>query len=265
MSGEHSIEKTGSGEVSVLKRVAAILELMSETSPSVSVADVENELRVSSATAYRYLGDLCEIGLLHRVSGVYTPGPKVLELEYLIRKFDPILGVASELMTELSAKTECHVLLSRVYGPRLVNVFYAKAAGLPDIPFIPGRRLPIFRGSQSRVVLAWMDRRRLRKLYDAHPHDPWRNKIGDSWDRFIAANTKVRKAGHYISRDELAEDTTGVAAAVFDEVGEPIGALALTFRSSAPPWMGEDLLVSIATKNAQLITERIAEASKKRS
>ncbi|WP_157645726.1 hypothetical protein [Burkholderia ubonensis] len=32
----------------------------------------------------------------------------------------------------------------------------AKAPSLPDIPFIPGRRLPVFRGSQSRAVLLWM-------------------------------------------------------------------------------------------------------------
>ncbi|WP_157638728.1 hypothetical protein [Burkholderia ubonensis] len=34
--------------------------------------------------------------------------------------------------------------------------FHAKAPSLADIPFIPGRRLPVFRGSRSRAVLLWM-------------------------------------------------------------------------------------------------------------
>ncbi len=242
----------------MLKRVGVILDLMTEDASSITVTDVEAALQVSPATAYRYLSELCEIGLLHRVSGVYAPGPKVLELEYLIRKFDPILRVTGELMTELSAKTGCHVLLSRLYGQGLVNVFYAKAPALPDIPFIPGRRLPVFRGSQSRAVLPWMDRRKLKRIFEAHPDDPWRNKIGETWEQFAAANSAVKRAGYYISRNELAEETVGIAAPVFDETGEPLGALTLTFRSSDPPWMGEELLIGIVVKNAGLISQRVA-------
>jgi len=255
-------EKSAGGDSSVLKRVSAIFNLISESQPAITVADVEAALQVSSATAYRYLGDLCDIGLLHRVSGRYAPGPKILEFEYLIRKFDPILGAAKDLMSQLSEKTECHVLLSRLYGHRLVNIFYAKAPGLPDIPFIPGRRLPVFHGSQSRIVLSFLDRRKLRKIFDSYPEDPWRAKIGDTWETFVATLNKDRRAGYYISRNELAEDTTGVAAPVFDETGDPIGALTLTFASSAPPWMGEQMIVDVAMQNARIISQRILESTR---
>ncbi|HQQ69410.1 MAG TPA: IclR family transcriptional regulator C-terminal domain-containing protein [Alicycliphilus sp.] len=258
MVSRPSSTKSASGEASVLKRVATILDLMTEEASSITVSDVEAALQVSPATAYRYLSELCDAGLLHRVSGTYSPGPKVLELEYLIRKFDPILRVTGELMTELSANTGCHVLLSRLYGQGLVNVFYAKAPALPDIPFIPGRRLPFFRGSQSRAVLPWMDRRKLKRIYEMHPDDPWRNRIGETWEQFAAANTAVKRAGYYISRNELAEGATGIAAPVFDEANEPIGALTLTYSSSKPPWMGEELLIGIVTKNAELVSQRVA-------
>ena len=65
-------------ETSVLKRVAEILNLFSESSPTISLADVEAVLQVSQATAYRYLHDLHEIGLLSRISGRYAPGPTVM-------------------------------------------------------------------------------------------------------------------------------------------------------------------------------------------
>jgi DNA-binding IclR family transcriptional regulator len=250
--------KSSAGEASVLKRVAAILELMTEDAPSTTVGDVEAALQVSPATAYRYLSELCEIGLLHRVSGVYAPGPKVLELGYLINTFDPMLQKTGELMAELSTRTGCHVLLSRLYGESLVNVFYVKAPALADIPFIPGRRLPLFRGSQSRAVLPWIERRKLKKIYEAHPDDPWRNTIGETWPLFNAANAAVKRAGYYISRSELAEGVTGIAAPVFDESGEPLGALTLTFDSATPPWMGEELLIGIVTQNAELISQRIS-------
>jgi DNA-binding IclR family transcriptional regulator len=254
---------TPTSDISVLKRVAAILELMTEDRPYLKVEDVSARLQVSAATAYRYVADLCEMGLLHRISGAYAPGPKVLELDYLIRRFDPMLQVSASTVTELSRQTHCHVLLSRLYGLSMVNVFYAKAEGLPDIPFIPGRRLPIFQGSPSRVVLAHMDRRRLRRVFDANESDPWRAKIGATWEEFVAANQQVRKAGCYVSRNELAPDTTGVAVPIFDDTGDAIGALAMTFASSAPPWLGEDMIVQLATQHARTISREIALLSAK--
>lgn len=261
-TGMHLSKKSSNpdvgGDASVLKRAAIILELLSETRPSITAIDVETALNVSSATAYRYLSDLCEMGLLHRLSGVYAPGPKILELEYLIRAFDPILAVSKELMLELAAKSGCHVLLSRLYGQRLVNIFYAKAGELPDIPFVPGRPLPIFRGSQSRIVLAYIERRKIRRLYEAHPTDEWRTKMGSDWESFKTTLNHDRRAGYYVSRDELAPDTTGIAAPVFDEAGDPIGALSMTFASSSPPWVGEQFLINLVIQSAKTISDRIS-------
>ena len=111
-------------EPSVLKRMAGILGLFSEDRSAITVDEVGQAIGVSPATAYRYVGELCDIGLLSRVSGQYVPGPKIIELEYLIRSFDPIIKAGEELMTALADMTGCHVLLSNIYGERIVNVFH---------------------------------------------------------------------------------------------------------------------------------------------
>lgn len=250
------------GEVSVLKRVGAILNLLTEESPSLTLDGVVSALGVSAPTAYRYLADLCEMGLLHRMSGVYTPGPKILELDYLSRKFDPVLNVSGATMIDLCGITKCHVVLARLYGHASVNVFYAKSAALPDIPFIPGRRLPIFQGSPSRVLLAHLDRRQQRRIFDAYANNPWRDRIGSTWEKFASANAEVRRMGYYVSREELAPNITGVAAPVLDESGEPFGALALTFASATPPAMGEKMIIQLAKQYAQYIAEQIIESAR---
>src|SRR5919202_6771886 len=113
-------------EPSVLKRTAGILNLFSEERPAITVDEVGEAIGVSPATAYRYVGELCGIGLLSRVSGRYVLGPKIIELEYLIRSYDPVIKAGEEIMTGLANMTGCHVLLCNIYNETIVNVFHAE-------------------------------------------------------------------------------------------------------------------------------------------
>lgn len=248
------------GEGSVLKRVGAILNLFSESNPSIGINDVDAVLGVSAATAYRYLADLFEIGMLSKVSGRYMPGPKILELEYLIRKFDPILGVSKDLMADLSASSGCHVLLARMYGESLVEIYYVRGEGMPELNFVTGRKMPLFRGSQARVVLAFLNRRKLKRIYELESDNPDRDAIGADWETFNETLNKTRRRGYYISRNELDDDVTGIAAPVFDEKGDVIGSLVFAFSSSNPPWPGETAIAEVTVNTAKSITERIAVA-----
>ena len=69
-----------------------ILDLFMEGRISVHVDDVVKMLASSKATAYRYLGFLCDAGLLSPTSGgTYVLGPRIIELDRLMRISDPLL------------------------------------------------------------------------------------------------------------------------------------------------------------------------------
>jgi DNA-binding IclR family transcriptional regulator len=257
MTSGSSGSKT-TNEVSVLKRMASILNLFSEGRPAITVEEVEEAIGVSPATAYRYVGELCGIGLLSRVSGHYVLGPKIIELEFLIRSYDPVLKAGEEIMTGLADMTGCHVLLCNIYGEKITNVFHAEGKHPMKVTFTKGKPMPLFRGSQSRVILASMDRRKLRRIYDKNIGNSDLAEIGEDWTSFSTALQRVRRQGYYISRKELDPDTTGIAAPVFNESGEVLGSLVLTFSSSRTPWLNETALVQIVIENAREISRRIA-------
>jgi DNA-binding IclR family transcriptional regulator len=223
-----SVSKTAN-EASVLKRMGSILNLFSDGRPAITVDEVGEAIGVSPATAYRYVGELCGIGLLSRVSGRYVLGPKIIELEYLIRSYDPVIKAGEEIMTGLADMTGCHVLLCNIYDETIVNVFHVEGKSSLQITFTKGKQMPLFRGSQARVILASLDRRKLRRLYDKYLGDPDLVKIGEDWPSFSAALQRVRRQGYYISRGELDPDTTGIAAPVFNENNEVLGSLVLNF------------------------------------
>ena len=246
-----------SADASVTGRLANLFGLFSERTPVVSIEAIIQGLRISQATAYRYVRDLCDAGLLAKVPGGFLPGPKIIELEYLISRYDPILKAGEDLMQGLSAMTGCDVLLCNVYGDVLVNVYHLPGSRDLGLTFGKGKRMPLFRGSQARAALASMTPRRLRRVFDRHSADADLQRIGATWPEFVEAMRKVRRAGHYISRGELHPEVTGIAAPVFDEDNEVLGSLVLAFATAAPPWTNEQALAQLVMQNAAEISARI--------
>jgi DNA-binding IclR family transcriptional regulator len=246
--------KTPQGEVTVLGRIGEIIGLFSEDRPSITLEMVQQHLGASGATTYRYLTGLTELGLLSRYSGRYWIGPKVMELEYLMQNYDPILVPAADVMRNLASKIRCHVLLCRVFGSQIVQVFHARSPSAPDLNFVPGRKLPLFRGSQSRIILAFLERRRLMRIFKQHEGDRDRDRVGAEWKAFSKALARNRKDGYYVSREELDVGTIGIAAPVFDSNEEILGSLVVAYRLENPPALGEAEMISMVVSTAKHIS-----------
>ena len=244
-------------EASVVRRVSDVLNLFSDERPRIDLKDAEQVLNLSRATAYRYLREMHEVGLLSRVSGKYMPGPKMIELEFIISRYDPLLVAAKGPMQSLSQKAGCDVLLGRLYDIRVINVASVLTSKSAELNFPPGRTVPLFRGSEARVVLAAMDRRMRRRVFDLGEGDPSRDKIGKDWKSFNSTLQRNRKDGFYVSRGELDDGVIGIAAPIFDEEASVIGSIVLTVRRERPVDMPEKGLVEAVTSAAAEITARV--------
>ena len=248
-------------EPSVLGRLGVLLGVFGLSRPYLTVTDVAELLKVSDATAYRYLGELCQIGLLAKHVNGYSLGPKIIELEYIIRQFDPVLGKEEETFRTLARSSGCHVLFCNYYGDTIVNVHHEKTEQPLPLTFTKGRSMPLFRGSQARILLAYMERRRLKKLFDSHCEDDDVRRIGLDWKAFNSEMRKVRSEGYYISREELDQTVTGIAVPVFEEQ-RILGSLVLAFSSAIPPVLPENVLIAMARVTADAMTKRIASQQK---
>ena len=250
---------------SVISRVMSILNLFHERKPWITIEEIATALGVSAASAYRYASELTQGGLLSRTSGRYRLGPKIIELEYLIREYDPIIQAAHGLMHGLAELTGCSALLCNVYDGAVVNVAHIAGRRPLKLTYTKGLPMPLFRGSQAHIVLACMDRRKLKRLYEASVKDPALAAdvaaIGADWRSFARKLKEIRALGYYISRSELDEGVTGIAAPVFGENQEIAGALVLSFDSAAPPTMSEETLVGLVVHGANEITRRIEQIS----
>ncbi|MBL0422911.1 IclR family transcriptional regulator [Ramlibacter sp. AW1] len=241
-----------------LTKAVSVLDAFSDGSPVLSAEQICARGGYATATGYRYIRDMCEAGLLVRLPQGYAPGPRIIEWDYMIRANDPLLRNSHDLVSRLVADTGLELLLSQLYGDRIVNVYYEHSASNEPLELGRGRVMPLFRGSTSRVILAEMPQRQLRRLYEAHKDDADLQAIGDSWKSFSRALDEVREQGHVVSTGQLHPDKTGISAPVFGVQNHILGSLTLIGSTSRFGALREDYVVACVKDAAQEITRRIA-------
>jgi len=244
--------------MSRLGRVLKILDAFADGSSVLTAEQICAQTGYALATGYRYLRELCDAGLMVRLPHGYAPGPRIIEWDYMVRSNDPLLAQSREVINQLVADTGLELLLSQLYGDRVVNVHYEHSSQNPVLVFGRGRVMPLFRGSTSRVILASMPTRRLRRLFETHRDSPDLQRIGADWKSFARSLAQVRKLGYAVSRGELHPTKVGIAAPIFGERSSVLGSLTLIGSGSLLEVFREDYISQRVVEGAREITRRLS-------
>lgn len=212
---------------SSLVRMLAILDRFTLERFEWTVDELSEATGYTASSTYRYVRALGKAGLLARLpGGTYVIGAKIIELETLTRRVDPVATTAQPLLQELARQTGCACLLSSVYGDHLINVAHEPGLEAIDVTYVRGEPLPWFRGAPGTAVLAFMGSARVRRLFD-------RSEAGssadaaDTWKAFRARLKAIRNAGFCVSDGELQADLVGFGVPVLPEDDDPIGSISL--------------------------------------
>jgi DNA-binding IclR family transcriptional regulator len=173
---------------------------------------IAEELKYTLPTVYRYLQQLMKARLIRRVQGGYIHlGGRIIEFDYQMRLADPVLTGAQKVMRALAQQTGCDVMLAGIVGDRFITIHHEPGTE----GFVPsygrGRRLPYFRSSLSKALLAAMPRSLLRRFYEQNADEAARAKFGRSWDEFLANVKKIHRDGHSVSIGEVDPGLVGVS------------------------------------------------------
>ena len=83
--------------------------------------------------------------------------------------------------------------------------------------------MPIMRGATSKIILAYMGSRALRRLYERLRIDIARANLGGSWEEFRSNMASLRRAGYCIARGEVDPGRLAVAAPILNANREVAG------------------------------------------
>src|SRR5215470_11653675 len=195
-----------------LERVLAVLEVFSEERLEWTPEDLMRELGYSRPTLYRYLKILKDAGFLMsaRNSSV-TLGPKVVEMDYLTRRSDPLVLLGVPQLKELTAAHSCTAMVLRWYGNKILCVASESSTKNPISSYPRGRPMPLIE----------------RNLADLRAVG-----LGDTADDVLKSLRKVRKTGFCVAYGEVTPGAVGIAAPVVDDRDYPIASVCVTIAGN---------------------------------
>ncbi len=210
-------------------RSISLLRLFTLDRPVWTVEAAADALQVSPSSAYRYFAVLMDAGLLTTVSnGQYVLGPAIIQFDRQIQLTDPLLQWAKPVMGRIAAFAPAGsaVLLCRLFQDTVLCIHQvADPATQNAVSYERGRPMPLFRGATSKIMLAHLSWRELRRLYDGHRTEIGVAGLGETWEAFRTERAKLRKAGHVVSHAEVDPDRIGVAAPILDPAKRLLGSL----------------------------------------
>jgi DNA-binding IclR family transcriptional regulator len=242
-----------------LRRMLDVLDLFAQDHPVIDIEYICETLGYTSASTYRYVKELVNVGLLVRIPSGYTLGPRIIELNRQMTEYDPILASSRDLITGLSDETGLNVLVSELYGATVINIYHHPGREFLPLSYGRGRPMDLFRSATARVILAYLLPRQLKRLFDQSATDSTLNQDGATWKEFSRLMLAIRKQGYCISVGELEPDKAGLATPIFDEKKRVLGSITLVGSIERFRAFKEDYLANLMIFAAKEITRRIAD------
>ncbi|MCW5653030.1 IclR family transcriptional regulator [Hydrogenophaga sp.] len=213
---------------SSLDRLLRVIDLFTPDRPQWTADEIGQVMGVSRATQYRYIKALTSSGLLASAGagdGGYRLGPRFVVLDRQIRLSDPLLQLGPPVMARASRKLGAAQLLCTYFGDQVLCIHQESVDPAIHSSMERGRPFPLFRGSPSRAILAWLPDSQLRSLMLAHAQEIHAAGLGANWNEFKQKVRAIRADGHYIGRGEIDEDLMGVGVPILRDDGDVVGSL----------------------------------------
>jgi len=222
-------------------RVLAILDLFSEDRLVWTPQAMMAATGYTRPTLYRYLKTLRAAGFLAPVpGGGFAIGPRVVELDFLMRKSDRLIAGAEAELHDLAARFPGTAFLAEWYGERLLCVASSSRDIAARTSYPRGRPMPLARGAASRAIIAHLPKRQQQRFLD---HE--------------ADLRQVRRDGVAVAHGEVTRGIVGTAAPVLDEGGRPLASLCVSMEAEdyariVPADLAEAIIAAAAQIMARL-------------
>lgn len=216
-------------ETNSLERMLGILNVFDERHPEWTPDELIGRLGYSRPTLYRYLRTLKDAGLVVSINQAnYMLGPKIVEMDFLLRKADPLVLEGQPLIEELAARYPGTAFLSRWYRDRVLCVASVRTSEEAVSSYPRGRPMPVGKGATSHAILAFLPRRQAVPLIDSRLEVFREIGFGGDREAVLQRFRAIRRDGFCIARGQVTPGVVGTAAPVFDSGAAPIASLCLT-------------------------------------
>lgn len=256
-------EPQPTGGSSSVSRMLDILDLFTLNTTVIQVETVGEMLKVGRSTCYRYLQELCDSGLLlQQGKGRYTLGPRVIELERMLQRSDPLLNAGKAIMDRMQNICDNRaLLLCALYKDKVLCTYQTGASFIrhqdKDMPIFRdrGSAFPLFQGAGSQAILAYLAPHQIRALYLARQDEIANVGLAKNWSEFRALLTSIRKQGFVATVGKRNPKVLALGIPIISLSEQVIGSLLLLCQNTEQERQAVMDLVPLLQNKAREISE----------
>jgi DNA-binding IclR family transcriptional regulator len=248
--------------MSTSDKVLSILGLFSLERSEWTVEQAAQAIGQPVSTTYRHFAVLAKAGLIDSFrAGRYVLGPAAIQLDWLIRQTDPLLGAAQPAMKFLPGAVDrpVVVLLCRFYRDQVMCIDQSSAGNPTFAPsYQRGRPMPLARGAASKIILATLSDRAKKSLQARHGKEFAAAGLGSNWGELRASLGAIRDAGVSVTQGEVDQGLIGIAAPILIADGNPLGSISYVIANDRANQQTLDQLTRMLKSAAAQIAASLA-------
>lgn len=222
-------------QIQVLDRALAVLEVLSQEGPDLSLAEISEKVKLHKSTAHRLMMVMERYKLIEKnsTSGRYRLGLKLFEL-------------GTKAVSQLDLRERAHPYLERVVlesgetvhlcildDAEVVYMDKVEPARSVRMASSVGRRNPAYCTAVGKAIMAHLPVAQVEAIVRKQGLRPLTKNTITSLAELKAELAKIRTRGYAIDDEEIEEGVRCVGCVVQGPSGEPVAAISIsgpTFR-----------------------------------
>ena len=219
---------------SVLGRALAVLDTFSHERPEQTLGAICEATGLPSATTHRLVNELVGWGALERVGrGRYRIGLRLWQLGSLAPEARALRDVALPFLHDLLEVT--HEVAHLVVRDGDKALYLERLMARPEVQVRSrvARRLPLHAPGPGKVLLAHAPDEVVARVLAGPLPRLARNTITDP-DALSTALAGIRESGYCLSREEMTDGASSVAAPVRGPNGDVVAAISVVVPAARP-------------------------------
>ncbi len=202
----------------------SLLEAFPRDQATLSVAQIAQRSGLPSATAYRLVTELVDLGILERDGTQIAIGVRLWEIASRSPRADGLREAAMPFLEDVQTATRQHVQIGVLEGTEVLFIERLSARQSVVNFTVVGGRLPLYASSSGLVLLAHADTTLLDQVLDS-PRTQFTDNtpVTESTLRQVVA--EVRKRDYAACPGYLHPDAMGIAVPVRGPDGDVVAAI----------------------------------------
>ncbi len=211
--------------VNVIERVADILDSLSGGEPEQGITELSSRLNLGKSTVHRLVSALVKRGYMQQnpINSRYSLGPAAIRLGLVstLRALD-IRSLAMPLLEQLRDQTGETTTLSIRHENQRVYIAQVESHQEIRQTVELGRIYPLYLGATGKVILAFLPESECEQVLEMAGKDERVNL-----QNLRADLAEIAQKGYATSRGERSPDAASVAAPIYDQRQQVIGAMSV--------------------------------------